>query len=250
MSSPQAMQKRREDIRRRIGNPTQANARCAVLDCARPSVAKEGSGLNRHYCRSHDEHHNRHGSYSKRSYSARELTPRRVNALAWLDENRQHPDVREALERVRKLYWRGGQPEEAFRLAGKSPERRALNCWARLRAQGVDPLHALSAWLAVSLCHRADLQPERKIEFRWVQAGKLLHRMSGGSHKRWEHANATGGIAVTELHRYPASRGRVLRHLGEQLANAALPLEAYLRAIEATTQSRARLPRTKRRRAP
>lgn len=243
----QAMQKRREDIRKRIAAPAHASSTCAVLGCGKATAAKEGSGLNRSYCRAHVEHHSRHGSYSKRSYAAGELTPRRVNAFAWLAENRQHPDVREAVERIRTLYWRGGRPEEVYRLAGQPPERRAMNCWARLRLLEVDPLHALAAWLGVVLCHRADLQPERKIEFRWVQSAKVVFRMSGGSHKRWERTDSAGRVSVLALHRYPASRGRVLRHIGAQLARAAKPLEVHLGAVETITSATARLPRAKRR---
>ncbi|GAB2623730.1 hypothetical protein GCM10027191_20060 [Novilysobacter erysipheiresistens] len=205
--------------------------------------------MNRSYCRAHVEHLSRHGSYSKSSYKAAELTPHRARALAWLRSKSAEPAVREAVDRVRTLYWRGGATEEAFRLAGKSPERRALICWARLRAQHIDPLHPLAAWLGVSLCHRADLQPERKIEYRWVQAAKVVFRMSGGSHKRWEHTDANGRTRVTEMHRYPASRGRVLLHLGEQLALATKPLEACLDTIESTVAASTRLPRAKRRRA-
>jgi hypothetical protein len=239
------MQKRRFDIKSRISSPPHAFPQCVVLDCGRPTMAKERAGLNKNYCRVHVEHFRRHGSYSKPSYKATQLGPYRARALTWLADRAGDPAVQEAVERVRTLYWRGGRPEEAFRLAGKSPESRALNCWARLRSHGIDPLHALAAWISVSLCHQDDHQPERKIEFRWVQAGKVLHRMSGGSHKRWQHANATGGSSATELHKYPASRGRVLRHLGEELATAAKPLEAHLTAIAASGAGPARLPRAK-----
>jgi hypothetical protein len=245
MTSPRLMQKRRFDIKSRISSPPHALPQCAVLDCGRPTMAKKREGLNRNYCRAHVEHFRRHGSYAKSSYKAAQLAPYRARALTWLGEHACDPAVREAVERVRTLYRRGGRPEAAFRLAGKSPERRALNCWARLGLQGVDPLHALAAWISVSLCHQADLQPERKIEFQWVQAGKILHRMSGGSHKRWEHAHPLGGTTTTELHKYPASRGRVLRHLGEQLALAAKPLEGHLGAIEGSERSATRLPRAK-----
>lgn len=248
MASPRLMQKRRSDIKSRISNSPPAFAQCAVLNCGRPTMGKERSGLNRSYCRAHVEHFRRHGSYSKPSYKAAVLAPNRARALAWLYGNVDHPDVREAVDRVRALYWRG-QPEEAFRLTGKLPERRALICWARLRVHGIDPLQALAAWLGVSLCHRGDPQPERKIEFRWVQAAKVLHRMSGGSHKRWQQTDGTGHASITELHRYPASRGRVLRHLGEQLAHAAKPLEGHLRAVEGTQVAMSRLLRAKRRHA-
>jgi hypothetical protein len=245
MPSPRLMQKRRSDIKGRVGSPAHAFPLCAVMDCGRPTMAKDRSGLNRNYCRAHVEHFRRHGSYSKGSYKAAQLAPHRARALRWLKSNTNDLAVREAVDRVRTLYWRGGAPEEAYRLAGKLPERRALNCWARLRVFNVDPLHALAAWIGVTLCHRSDIQPERKIDFRWVQAAKLLHRMSGGSHKRWEHIDGAGRPSVTELHRYPVSRGRVLRHLGQQLATAAKPLEQHLNAIEATTVVATRLPRAK-----
>ena len=246
MTSAKIMQKRREDIRRRIATHDHSFPTCVVLDCGRPTAARERSGLNRSYCRTHVEHFSRHGSYSKRSYTAGDLQPYRGRALAWLQANAEHPDIREAVSRMRTLYWRG-RPEEAFRLAGKSPEERARVVWARLRTHGVDHLQPLAAWVAVCLCHAADLQPERKIEYRWVQAGKVLNRLSGGSHKRWENLGHGGRLEVTELHKYPASRGRVLRHLGEQVAHAAKRLESHLEAIGASAAPATRLPRARRR---
>lgn len=246
MTSPRLLQKRRSDIRHRIAQPAHAYPQCAVLDCGRPTAAHERKGLNGNYCRAHVEHFRRHGSYSKPSYTAGQLTPHRTRALAWLQQNAELADVREAVDRMRTLFWRG-RPEVAFRLAGKTPDERARIVWARLRAHGVDPLQPLAAWLAVSSCHAADHQPERKLEYRWVQAGKLINRLSGGTHKRWEHDGANGRREVTELHRYPASRGRVLRHLGEQLADAAKRLEIHLPAIQATEIRAKRAPRAKRR---
>ena len=246
MTSPRLLQKRRSDIRHRIAQPAHAYPQCAVLDCGRPTAAHERKGLNGNYCRAHVEHFRRHGSYAKASYKAAELTPHRARALAWLRQNADLPEVREAVDRMRTLYWRG-RPEEAFRLAGKAPEERARIVWARIKAHGVDHLQPLAAWLAVCLCHAADLQPERKVEYRWVQAGKLLNRLSGGTHKRWESEGQGGRAEVTELHKYPASRGRVLRHLGEQVANAAKPLESHLEAIRGSAAASARLPRARKR---
>ncbi|MNN29542.1 hypothetical protein D3C81_1431510 [compost metagenome] len=54
-----------------------------------------------------------------------------------------------------------------------------------------------------------------------MQAGKLLHRMAGGAHKSW---GGYDGAPKVELHKYPASRGRVLRHLGRHLEQAASSL--------------------------
>jgi hypothetical protein len=62
---------------------------------------------------------------------------------------------------------------------------------------------------------RDDPQADSKREFRHVQAAKLVHRMASGTHKRWGE-----GANVTELHVYPRSRGRVLRHIGQAVEEA------------------------------
>jgi hypothetical protein len=54
-------------------------------------------------------------------------------------------------------------------------------------------------------------------EYKLVQAGKLLHRLAGGSHKRWDQHGLDGRKWVKELHKHTHSRGRVLLHLGRQL---------------------------------
>ena len=65
---------------------------------------------------------------------------------------------------------------------------------------------------------RDDPQLDRHDEYRQVQAAKLIHRMAGGTHKRWERELPNGSIEVSELHKYPVSRGRVLRVLGREVA--------------------------------
>jgi hypothetical protein len=69
----------------------------------------------------------------------------------------------------------------------------------------------------LGLITRADPQAERKVEFKRVQAAKLVHRLASGSHKRWERPRPDGSVVVQELHKWPHSRGQVLRHLGEQI---------------------------------
>ena len=66
-----------------------------------------------------------------------------------------------------------------------------------------------------------DPQAERKTEYKRVQAAKLIHRMASGTHKRWERKLPDGTPIVEEMHKYPASRGRVLRHIGKQLERVA-----------------------------
>lgn len=227
MAGPMQQLKRSTEIKRRIATGETGYPRCVVLDCQQATAARDGVGLNRNYCKAHGEHYKRHGSYSKASYKAAQLNPMKAIALAWLKANEAALEVQEALDKVRTLLWRG-TPEEAFRLAGKSPEERSRIVWARLRMHKVQAADILAIWVAVELCHAADPQPERKRHFRRVQAGKALHRLSGGSHKRWESERDDGSIAVTELHRYPVSRGRVLVHLGEALEKAAQPVNKRL----------------------
>lgn len=217
---------RHQKVKARI-NQTSGYPVCVVLDCGRTTTARGGTGLNKNYCRVHVEHYRRHGSYSKASYNAPELRPHLAKASAWLAAHGAAMDVQEALDKTRALLWRG-IPEEAFRLNGMSPQDRAGVIWARLRKHQIDPARVLAIWLSIELCHAADMQPESKRYFRHVQAGKALHRLSGGSHKKWIRELQDGAVEVTVLHKYPTSRGRVLVHLGEALAKAAQPLQARL----------------------
>lgn len=231
MSTIRTWNKRREAIRARVSNPEGAFTRCVVMDCDQPTMAIARRGLNKHYCRRHVEHYRRHGSYSKPSYPARELNPYRKVAYNWLRAHADAPEVKEAIDRVWTLYWRAGRPEPAFRLTGKTPNERAKNTWARLHERRVEATHLLAVWLAVEMRHLDDPQPERRVEYRRVQAAKVLHRLSGGSHRRWERERSDGSIEVTELHKYPASRGIVLRSSGRLLSWAATPIAPAVDSI-------------------
>jgi len=134
--------------------------------------------------------------------------------------------VRNAIDRVNGLYRSAGTHEEAFRLKGKNPKERAAIHWTRLRKAEIDPRLVVAAWLAVEMVIRDDSQPVSTKEFKRIQAAKLVHRMASGTHRRWEQeivgANnpSRGRMLVTEMHVYPRSRGRVLRHIGEDLETA------------------------------
>jgi hypothetical protein len=106
-----------------------------------------------------------------------------------------------------------------------SPRDRAKATWAQLRKREVDPLEVVAAWLAVDMRLRDDLQPDRHQEYRYVQVAKLIHRMAGGTHKRWERERPDGSVETTELHKHPVSRGQVLRIIGRQLATVCDGLE-------------------------
>ncbi len=220
MSSSAQRQQRISSLRKRIAGPQDAYERCRVYPCTNSTTADRGEGLNRLYCRTHIEFYRRHGSYVKRSYSASELRPYRLEALAALKTASGAQDVMLAVASVRKLYRAAGAPIEAFRLPGKTPTERARATWAQLRQREVDPLEVVAAWVAVQRQLSEDPQPDRHEEYRHVQVAKLIHRMAGGAHKRWEHQRADGGTVVTTLHKHPISRGRVLRVLGSQAAKA------------------------------
>lgn len=214
-------QRRKANVVQRAATPNHMYSYCRIIGCRNPTTVGEGKGLNRLYCRKHEDHYQRHGSYTKPSYPASVTTPLRKVALKWITEQEDQRTVQLAIEAVRGLYRRAGPYVEAHRLAGLSPEQRAKAAWARLREATVDPRLPLAAWLAVELAVSQDLQPENKRDYKRVQAAKLVHRMASGSHKRWEREKADGSVLVTEMHKYPASRGRVLRHIGGQLEKVA-----------------------------
>ncbi|RWQ14199.1 MAG: hypothetical protein EOR92_27340 [Mesorhizobium sp.] len=190
--------------------------RCRVVGCDRHARAGTDDGLDTRFCRGHADHYSRHGSPYKSSFTAKELTPYRKAALAWLEEKSCDQWARNAVDRVETLYRAAGPHVEAFRLRGLSPEGRARAAWARLRKAKIDPRRVVAAWLAVEMAIAADPRADRKPEYKRVQAAKLVHRMASGTHRRWE----SGPGGAQELHVYPRSRGRVLRHIGEDIEEA------------------------------
>ena len=85
---------------------------------------------------------------------------------------------------------------------------------------GLRPDSVVAAWLGVKLTVAEDNQAPSSPEFARVQAAKVVHRLASGTHKRWK---STG----EELHAYPQSRGRVLRHIGEDTEKAIELLEEH-----------------------
>jgi len=226
VTDPLRRQRRLSNLRTRIANPVDAYERCRVYPCTNGTTADRGEGLNRLYCRKHIEFHRRHGSYVKRSYGAGELRPYRVKALQWLRAHGDEPSLRLAVAGVQRLYRSAGAPIEAFRLPGRTPTERARAMWAQLRIGGVDPLEVLAVWMAVDMRLLDDPQLDRHDEYRQVQAAKLVHRLAGGTHKRWERDRADGSVEITEVHKHPVSRGQVLRVVGRELAEACGQLAA------------------------
>jgi hypothetical protein len=93
--------------------------------------------------------------------------------------------------------------------------------WARLRKAKVDPRRVVAAWLAVEAVIANDPAPVTKREFKQVQAAKIVHRLASGTHKIWRQqgtdVRGQPVIRTVELHTYPHSRGRVLRHIGKSV---------------------------------
>lgn len=214
---------------------------CRVIGCHRPARAGTADGLDMRYCRAHADHHQRHGSALKGSYPANFLNPYRRSALDWLLAHGDLPWVKDAVGRVESLYRQAGGHVEAFRLAGLMPRERGWALWARLRHHGVDPRLPIAAWLAVELAIADDLQPVSTLEFKRVQAAKVVHRMASGTHKSWErerphplHTSLPPMVKVEKKSWYPKSRGRVLRHIGKDLEGAVeLLVDHHLEEIRA-----------------
>lgn len=218
---------RRKPVTARAREPDSEHRFCRVIGCPNPPRAATAKGLDKRFCRRHAEHYSRHGSPYKRSYVSGDLLPYRKLVRAWLKERSKDRWVSNAVQRVEGLYARAGPFETAFALAGRTPRERAWKAWARLRKAAVDPVRVIEAWLIVELAVRLDPQPDGNKEFKRVQAAKQVHRLASGSHKRWEqvayHTPGTAPAAkpnVIELHKYPHSRGRVLRYIGQDLEEA------------------------------
>lgn len=227
MTDWQGRQRRKDEVKVRAKTSDHMYGYCRVVGCGNPARAGTSDGLDMRFCRSHADHHQRHGSPYKGSYPAKVLTPYRKVALLWLAENAEDVWVKDAFRRVEGLYQRAGPHVEAFRLRGLPPKDRAKAHWARLRKAGVDPRKVVAAWLGVEMAIRDDPQPVQTTEYKQVQAAKVIHRMASGSHKRWEREVADPAwsgqrtkTVVQEMHVYPRSRGRVLRHIGEDLERA------------------------------
>lgn len=202
---------------------------CCIHYCRRPTTASTGAGLNRRFCRVHEEHFERHGSYLKRSYRRSELKPHLQAAMNWLNANRGAHALELSVSAVLGQYAAAGASIPFHRLRGLAPAERSRAAWTRLRNAGVEPVRVIATRLAIEAAHRADPQPESRSEYRCVQVAKAVHRLASGTHRMWEKERPGQGAEVIEVHMYPSSRGRILRHLGAAVQRATdSALDAFL----------------------
>lgn len=236
----QTARRRKEEVRARASRKNTDRRHCSVPGCPNPPRAATADGLGTRYCRQHSDQLQRHGSLFKATYTASELNPYRQAALLWLIDHEHELLVQDAIRKVEGHYRAAGQHIEASSLRGLTAAERAKAHWARLRKHQVDPRLPIAAWLAVEMILHDDLQPDWRLDYKLVQAAKVVHRMASGSHKRWVREQG-GRTRVDELHAYPRPRGRVLRHIGSDLKEAAeLVADAHLDAIHAFKRERDR----------
>ncbi len=233
--------RRREEVKRRAAESSTFFKNCRVIGCKEPARAATQDGLDTRFCRRHADQYARHGSPYRKSYKASELNPYRRTALDWLVTHERDRLVVNAIQRVQGLYDRAGPHIEAFRLRGLTPRERANVAWARLRYRKIDPRVVVATWLAVEMKTKDDPQADTKSEYKRVQAAKVIHRLASGTHKRW---SAQGNGKTVELHVFPASRGNVLRYIGEDLERAVeLLAEHALKDLLTFMNERKRWPR-------
>lgn len=221
MSSYEARLRRKADITRRVAEAQSDASYCRVIGCTGRTPAATGKGLSQRACRPHEDHYGRHGSYIQRSYTSKEIAPHRRTALMWLEAHSGDPVVTRGVCAVEALYTGAGASVKAGNLSGLVPAERARAAWARLRDAKVSHMAVLAVWLAIEATIAADPSADTRLEFKRVQAAKVLHRMASGTHRRWEREQHDGSVIVTEYHKYPPSRGRVLRHIGQQVERIA-----------------------------
>ena len=141
-------------------------------------------------------------------------------AQQWIRSRSAETYVSMALQAVGGMLASAGPKEEATRLSGLAPADRAQVAIARLRDAQVPPERILACWLALESLIASDPNADQRLEFKRVQVAKVVHRLASGTHRKWVQSGPSGTTRTLELHRYPASRGRVLRHLGARLERA------------------------------
>jgi hypothetical protein len=111
---------------------------------------------------------------------------------------------------------------------------------ARLREANVKPERLLALAVAVHALIEAEPEKCHRIrEWRIVAIAKAAHRLASGTHRLWAVPQPDGRVKHIEMHAYPRSSGRVLRHLGEVLEKESeLVIAHHLRGVLALKAAR------------
>jgi len=138
-----------------------------------------------------------------------------------------------AVAGIRGVMALAGPVEIATRLRGVRPSRRAKIAIARLREASIPPERLLAITLAVhALIADAPEKCHRIPDWRIVAIAKAAHRLASGTHRIWPVAQPDGRVTHIEMHTYPRSSGRVLRHLGEMIEKECeLVVDRHLAAV-------------------
>jgi hypothetical protein len=191
---------------------------CTIMGCGKPTTRSAKRGLSPTLCRKHVLFRQRHGSTWCPSPTATALRPYIRSAMSFIELHREEPAISAALMELDWAMETAGPVVIATRLRGLSPSQRARVALARLRDAQVRPERLLAIALAVhGLIQEAPVLCHRIKEWRIVAIAKAVHRLSSGYHRVWESADGNGHTRRTELHAYPRSAGRILRHLGNSI---------------------------------
>jgi hypothetical protein len=176
-----------------------------------------GTGPASFHCKRHVEHKARHGSHWHRSYRAEELKPYLAAAASYIRPRlKADAEIKDAVGRLAILLEQAPY-EIATRLRGLPPKTRADVAFGRLRKKGIKPERLLAIHLAITALIEEDPSSHRVKEFRLVQVAKAAHRLASGYHRVWPMQNKNGRDFRIELHIYAASRGNVLRLIGQAI---------------------------------
>jgi hypothetical protein len=165
-----------------------------------------GQGLAPLHCKYHVQRKSRHGSYWHPGYHAADLKLYLRAAARWIAKNKEAPYVQHAVSSLDSLLQTAGYVPNASSPRLGPPKVRSKIAFARLRDKGVSPPTMLTSGLAVAMLIEDDPTSDRTAEFRTVQIAKAIHRKASGFHRRYDNGY--------EIHTYPRSSGRVLRHMG------------------------------------
>lgn len=224
MTSQAARARRSKAIGERASQPPPPKVdRCTVWGCFRPTQRSSGKGLSERYCRSHQEHYRRHGSYSRRSYTVQEIMPFRDAARRWLRQHEADAQVLAAIQQLDSLLATAGRPVSAFKLRGRPPKERARLQLARLHSAGKTGRQLLEIVLTIKAAIVA-IGPRGNPEFQHVQIGKMAHRLSSGTILRNHEGTPYRDIYAGKpslFERYPRAEGIFMRILGKQIQERA-----------------------------